>query len=905
MTLSSALGANTALLFAFLALQGALIAQSEPVISELMAINDHTLADEDNDWSDWLEVHNPTSSQRDLGGWYLTDDSGDLTKWMFPSPTTVPAGGFLVVFASNKDRAVSGQELHTNFKFKSAGEYVGLVKPDGATIAHEYATQFPQQYADVSYGLGFNPTVTTTESYFSPASPGAGNGNGGPVVFEVFSTPELPGVADDIVVSATGFAYPGLGISSMELRWRHMYSPEQATAMVDDGSGYDQISGDGIWTAHIPAGSGQSGDMLRWAVRATDTAANTARAPLFLDPLGSPEYFGTVVDAGAVSSNLPVYHWFVEDPSKANFSSGTRSSIFHDRQFYDNIFVRRRGNSSTGWTKKNYKFDFNRGDHFRFDSSLGRVEEFNLNSCWSDKTYFRRVLAWETYGAAQVASCLSFSIRVQQNNSFFSLATFVEQVDEDLLERNDLDGNGALYKMFNQLTSANSGVEKKTREWEDHSDLQALVSGCQLSGPAREQYLFDNVDLPAVINYIAATTLMHDNDHVHKNYYLWRDSDGDLEWQFLPWDKDLTFGRNYTLWGGVLNDTIWADNDPYSHPLFGDSSHKKNDGPWNRLVNACHSVPQIQEMYLRRLRSLMDAQLQSPSTPANDLLFENRVDELAALAAPEIVLDEQKWGIPSWGNAYDSQADISRLKTMYLAVRRDHLFDTHGPPGVGIIPPEQRPEHIGFGVIEDSPLSGNDDEEYIQLRNDNSMAVDLSGWALGGGVDFVFSGGSVIPAGGTAFVSPKIETFRSRTSSPKGGESRLVFGPYTGHVAPSEELFLFDHLGLLVDTTGAPALVVRNLIAGEYANCEIVGGSPKVAVGVAFSLAGSGSAQTSWGTSGLAVPIGVVGVTTTGPTGFGKVVRRVPLAAQGLSIWLQGLDFSSSTFTNVAALTVG
>ncbi|NQU23007.1 MAG: lamin tail domain-containing protein, partial [Candidatus Nealsonbacteria bacterium] len=126
------------------------VLQGGPLISEFMAINDHGLKDEDGDRRDWVEIHNPTSAPIDLEGWYLTDNADNLTKWTFP-PRSVAPGEYLVVFASNKDRTAS--ELHTNFKLASDGEYLALVEPDGTTVAHAYTPRYPNQTADVSYGL--------------------------------------------------------------------------------------------------------------------------------------------------------------------------------------------------------------------------------------------------------------------------------------------------------------------------------------------------------------------------------------------------------------------------------------------------------------------------------------------------------------------------------------------------------------------------------------------------------------------------------------------------------------------------------------------------------------------------------------------------------------------------------
>ncbi|CAN5175421.1 hypothetical protein BH23VER1_BH23VER1_09750 [soil metagenome] len=135
--------------FLFLAIS---VARAAPVITEFQAINSSTLVDEDDDRSDWIEIFNPDPAAADLTGYYLTDDSADLTKWQFPATTLAPSG-FLVVFASGKDRAVAGSELHTNFRLTSEGEYLALVAPDGVTVVHAYAPSFPVQFEDVSYGL--------------------------------------------------------------------------------------------------------------------------------------------------------------------------------------------------------------------------------------------------------------------------------------------------------------------------------------------------------------------------------------------------------------------------------------------------------------------------------------------------------------------------------------------------------------------------------------------------------------------------------------------------------------------------------------------------------------------------------------------------------------------------------
>jgi len=86
------------------------------VISEFMASNDTTINDGDRNSSDWIELHNFGAADIDLAGWHLTDRPNNLTKWRFPA-VVVPAGGHLVVFASNQsidDYVDRGGNVHTS-----------------------------------------------------------------------------------------------------------------------------------------------------------------------------------------------------------------------------------------------------------------------------------------------------------------------------------------------------------------------------------------------------------------------------------------------------------------------------------------------------------------------------------------------------------------------------------------------------------------------------------------------------------------------------------------------------------------------------------------------------------------------------------------------------------------------
>ena len=128
-------------------------------ISEVLASNGGGLRDEDLESPGWIEVLNTGPLAVNLGGWHLTDNVANPTKWTFP-PTNLPVGGQVVVFASGKARANAGQPLHANFQLDAAGEYLALARP-GGTVAHAYSPTYPNQRQNVSYGLEIATTSTS------------------------------------------------------------------------------------------------------------------------------------------------------------------------------------------------------------------------------------------------------------------------------------------------------------------------------------------------------------------------------------------------------------------------------------------------------------------------------------------------------------------------------------------------------------------------------------------------------------------------------------------------------------------------------------------------------------------------------------------------------------------------
>ncbi|HJQ78316.1 MAG TPA: chitobiase/beta-hexosaminidase C-terminal domain-containing protein [Lacipirellulaceae bacterium] len=134
---------------------------AEVLITEFMASNSGGLRDGDGDSSDWIELFNAGDVDVDLGGYFLTDEADELSKWPFPAGTIIGSGATLLVFASDKGSDGPAGELHTSFGLLADGEYLALVEPDGETVVHDYSPEFPQQQTNVSYGLSMTSSTTT------------------------------------------------------------------------------------------------------------------------------------------------------------------------------------------------------------------------------------------------------------------------------------------------------------------------------------------------------------------------------------------------------------------------------------------------------------------------------------------------------------------------------------------------------------------------------------------------------------------------------------------------------------------------------------------------------------------------------------------------------------------------
>ena len=693
-------------------------------------------------------------------------------------------------------------------------------------------------------------TTLSTGGYLLTATPGAANGaakmNLGPFVSGVTKnpSPRPTGTVASPPLTINATVIPSLrplaASTPVQLKYAIMFAAETPATTVN----MTLTATPNVYTGTIPTSALKAGQMLRWRVLATDNTGTIGKAPEYSDPIDNEQYYGTVAVDSSIETSLPILYWFTPSSTAADNATGTRNSFFFKARgdtgvgrFYDNVEINLHGQSSAGFAKKSYDLDFNEDNRFEWDVSGKRVKDVNLLTNYGDKSKTHNMMTHEALATIGSVHHWCYQVRVQQvtpanqntpATHFWSIADMMEDGDDDFMERNGRDPNGALYKIYDSLASSGS-AEKKTRTFESKTDLDAMIAGLDPNVVlnTRRKYAYDNLDLPQCVSYFVGLALVSSQDNGHKNFYVYRDSVGTREWSILPWDVDLTWGRNWLDAQGYFTDTIFTNNDL---DLYNSAQQGKGENRLYSLLVGNSDVgrlpaAEIRNMVLRRLRTVLDGYFSAVS------VLETRFGQLADAMDPPAIgnsdadRDRAKWG--TWGadggfnvGGQAMRYHIDQIRNVYLPNRRTFL-NTATIAGVTV--PATQPANaanlVTIEFVDFNPATGNQGHEFFVVRNANTYSVDLSGWKITGAVDWTFKPGTVLPPGGGTtenlgdlYVAKDPYLFRQRATVPDDGlaaanQYRFVQGPYSGQLSARGETIELRNAtgGLLRTKTWTPA----------------------------------------------------------------------------------------------------
>ena len=145
---------------------------------------------------DYVEIHNPTAAEVDIGHWWLSDDRSEKRKYQFAAGTVIPAGGNLVVNESAFNIGANA------FALSSQGDEIVLSAADASGTLTGYRAQVSFGAAADNVAFGYVPTGGAPE-FWPQVNRSPGDANGllliGPIVINEinYHPPDLSG-ADNV-----------------------------------------------------------------------------------------------------------------------------------------------------------------------------------------------------------------------------------------------------------------------------------------------------------------------------------------------------------------------------------------------------------------------------------------------------------------------------------------------------------------------------------------------------------------------------------------------------------------------------------------------------------------------------------------------------------------------------------
>ena len=515
------------------------------------------------------------------------------------------------------------------------------------------------------------------------------------------------------------------------------------------------VGGD-VWQAQVPGQ--QAGELVRYRID-----ADVAVAPFAGDTIN---YFGVVVSpTDIVDNTLPVFQFFV-DPDQFEELTTTDLALTNTRipvvvaygdQVFDNATVRVRGGdfSRANYPKKSLKFEL--PDGYAMDVGAEGsylIDEFGIQADFGDWSVAAPDISWDVFNAETESFTSSFFTRVEQNGDFWGVFRFQELYDGAWRTANGYD-DSEFFKTDAGGFGSTAKFDKKNPKDDVFTSIN-VINEVVTAPPSESKtaWLYENVDIPNVINHMALSTIMRHDDQRVQNFYMAQDPDTKL-WSMVEWDLDRT----------------WRDTANQQTPFTTPESIR------HELMDSLWEVSEFRDLYWRRMQTLVDTYL------SDDTLVDARATVISDIGATNSALEFAKWGRTDiFTSDYFVEDWVDAIQD-----RRDAFANESRMPGT-----ESGNYNIVINELHYNPA--DDDAEFLELFNNSNESVDLSGWQIDG-VGITIDFGTVILPNEYIVFTDNYETFRGQYAG-----NIYVGAQYSGGLKGGGELVtLFDDNGSIQD----------------------------------------------------------------------------------------------------------
>ncbi|MBU2446417.1 MAG: CotH kinase family protein [Bacteroidetes bacterium] len=579
-------------------------------INEFLAINNSINRDNFNRYEDWIELYNPNSYSVLLRGYRLTDDKLAPNKWAFPDNIIIPAKGFLLIWASDRDTVVKSF-IHAKFKLSGSGEFIGLSSPSQLYID---SMTFGQQTADISYARKHDGSSTWQ---FSPTpTPGISNDS-------LHLVPLQPPI-----FSRTS------GIYSTPISVTLSHPTQNVNIYFTlDGSNPSTAS-----SKYVSAINIESTKVLKaFAASSTRKPSETVSYTFIIQPQGNLPILSLITDPKnlySADSGIFVYY----DSTGSDWERPVTAHYFNrsnNTQFEIDAGVRVHGGSSRSRTKKSlrlyfkskygepkleYKL-FNNSNIKKFDELVirsGSNDMYQMSSRWS---MVRDQLVSDLYSKTRGYYTKGNFAQVYLNGKPHGLYNIREHVSSDFIKDNLGIYDPDLLEDFNaELGDKN--------EW---NILWNFLHANTVLDSEKYKFVEQRLDIDNFIDYQIYEIYAGNEDWPHHNIYWVRDRKGG-KWNCILWDVDRAFRTySHSLW----NSLAWALRDTVRTDLYySDAPYKV---PATIVLRRLMTNETFKNKFIARFTDLLNTEFQ----PINVIRV---LDSLKLHLNSDIEFETRAWG---------------------------------------------------------------------------------------------------------------------------------------------------------------------------------------------------------------------------------------------------------------------
>ena len=613
-------------------------ASSQVVINEYSCANVSQTPDNFGQYNDWVELYNAGASAVNIGGYYMSDNVNNPTKWAFPAGTNIPAGGFIRVICSGLD-VVSGIWYHTSYKMTQCKpEEVCFADASGAIL-----DSMTLRRNQTNHSWGRTTDGGATWSVFMTPTLGASNGT---------STAYSPYATTPVFSVTPGF-YPG----SQNLT---ITTPDPNITIHYTTNGNEPTTADPVYSAAISVSSTQ-------VVRARAFSSTATVPASFIE---SNTYFIGVTHTVATIS---VYGDQLMTLMNGSWNATPTTGL----EYFDKTGVFR--TEVTGTTNKHgndsWAYD-QRGIDFVSEDPMG----YNDALDWplfhrKTRPSFQKIILkpaandnypFENGAHIRDAYCHDISQDAHLNldeRSYEPCVMYVNGAYWGVYEiREKVDDHDFTDYYYNQDASHLQFLKTWGGTWSEYGGPQAqtdwnafvsFVTSNNMATASNWAYVDSVYNWKSLCDYIILNSVCVTSDWLNWNTAWWRGMDtlGDKKkWRYALWDNDATFGH-------YINYTGIPDTGPNADPCNPEGLPDPGGQGHIPIVNALMNNPTFKQYYINRFVDLMNT-----SFSCDSLLQD--LDTCIAHIAPEMPAQVAKWGgtMPGW------QANVTTLRN-YISTR--------------------------------------------------------------------------------------------------------------------------------------------------------------------------------------------------------------------------------------------